>query len=115
MRKKKIPESALQIAALALKGSLPSITKEMLRDALDSRFQPVTSKDQEPDRLVSAVEGARLLGISRRTFDRFANAGCIHRVRLTQGHYRKDGREIGGSVRFRLSEVQRIVSNGIIA
>ena len=112
MRKARIPESALQIAALALKESVPELTKEMLRDALDGRLLS-KQKEQGPDRLVSAVEGARLLGISRRTFDRLANAGCIHRVRLTQGHFRKDGREIGGSVRFRLSEVQRIVAGSL--
>ena len=115
MRRTRIPESALQIAALALKDSLPDLTKEMLREALDCRLQPVVGKENGPDRLVSAVEGARMLGVSRRTFDRMANVGCIHRIRLTQGHYRRDGREIGGSVRFRLSDVQKIVVNGIIA
>lgn len=115
MRRTRIPESALQIAALALKDSLPDLTKEMLREALDCRLQPVVGKDTGPDRLVSAVEGARLLGVSRRTFDRLANAGNIHRVRLTQGHYRKDGREIGGSVRFRLSDVERIVADDMDA
>ena len=114
MRKRRIPDSALQIAALALRDALPSLTKETLRDALNNQLRtPSGEGATEPDRLVSASEGARMLGVSRRTFDRLANIGRIHRVRLTQGHRRGDGREIGGSVRFRLSDVQRIVVNGL--
>jgi len=114
MRKTKIPDSALQIAALVLNGSLPNLTKETLREVLAHALVP-KGVDSEPDRLVSAPEGAKMLGVSRRTFDRLANIGRIQRVRLTQGHLRGDGREIGGSVRFRLSDVQKIVVNGIIA
>jgi predicted DNA-binding transcriptional regulator AlpA len=102
---RKLSDNAVAIATMALGPHFAGLTPEVLKTALS--LVQTGAKEPAPDRLISAVEGARLLGISRRTFDRLGNDGPLTRVRITPAHTRKDGREIGGLVRFRLSDVQK--------
>ncbi len=51
--------------------------------------------------LVSKADAARLLGLSERMIDKFAEAGELRRVRLGKR----------GGVRFKVSELERIVED----
>lgn len=103
----RIPDNVIAIAVMALIQYFPELTPDRLNMALASLHTETTQAEQ--DRLVSAIDGAKLLGVSRRTFDRLSVARKISKVVITQPHLRADGREVGGSVRFRLSDVKAII------
>ncbi|MHB1433604.1 MAG: helix-turn-helix domain-containing protein [Streptosporangiaceae bacterium] len=56
--------------------------------------------DAVPDRLITAAEAARRLGVSARTVDRLAERGDLERVKVL------------GATRFRASDVAAIVAHG---
>lgn len=112
-RPKRISESALQVAALALKESLPELTAASLREILERKVSPAASSpvDLDPDRLCPPREAERILSVTRRTLFTWSRLGRLHPVTLVPGHRRSiDDRRIGGRIGFRLSELQRIVN-----
>ena len=114
-RPKRISESALQVAALALKESLPDLTPDMLREALEEKAKSASAKkitvESGPDRLCRPSEAEKILSVTRRTLFTWSKQGRLHPVTLAPGHRRRlDNRCIGGRIGFRLSELQRIVS-----
>lgn len=114
-RQKRISESALQVAALALKESFPDLTPDALRDALEQKAKSASAAsvaaELGPDRLCRPSEAEKILSVTRRTLFAWSKQGRLHPVTLVPGHRRNlDGRRIGGRIGFRLSELQRIVS-----
>jgi len=71
--------------------------------------------DGKPDRFVTRNEAAALMAICPHTVDAMAAAGKLKKVILTPSWKTKTGKRLGGSVRFRLSDVQSIIQNGISA
>lgn len=114
-RKRRISESALQVAALALRESFPDLTPGALRDALERTTEPrsVTKPAwaDAPDRLCPPREAEKILSVTRRTLFTWAKQGRLHPVTLVPGHRRSiDDRRIGGRIGFRLSALKRIVN-----
>lgn len=112
-RKRHISESALQVAALALKESLPELTPARLREVLEQKTSPAVSSPAEsgPDRLCPPREAEKILSVTRRTLFTWSKTGRLHPVTLVPGHLRSiDDRRIGGRIGFRLSELQGIVN-----
>jgi len=63
--------------------------------------QPALAEGARFDRLISKSEAAKLLAVSTRTIDRLCARDLIEKL------------YVGGSVRFRLSDVVGIVQHGI--
>lgn len=62
---------------------------------------PESAKAAFTDRLITKDTAARLLSVSTRTLDRLCSKNLIEKL------------HVGGSVRFRLSDVQKIIQRGI--
>jgi excisionase family DNA binding protein len=63
--------------------------------------QPEQTEAAKLDRLISKSEAAKVLAVSTRTIDRLCARDLIPKL------------HVGGSVRFRLSDVIGIVQNGV--
>ena len=65
--------------------------------------QPQFSSGQitDTDRLITKAVAARLLSVSTRTLDRLCSKDLIQKL------------HVGGSVRFRMSDVQKIIQQGV--
>jgi len=108
MGKQSIPASSIAIAHMALKEAVPGLTPESLEEAV--RFVQSKGKLQDNGGLLKGKDAAKLLAVSRRSFDRLVASGRVEKVVITPPHARKDGREIGGCTRYRVSDLQAFIN-----
>ncbi|OGV56650.1 MAG: hypothetical protein A2X49_08705 [Lentisphaerae bacterium GWF2_52_8] len=114
---KTLPKHALELAVMALAPHLrgAGLTPEDLQKALDTiRAKPVHSHPslEMEDRLITPKEAAKLIGVSRRTIDSYAAEGRLTKIRLSHGgqaFVHGCLKEVGGAVRFRVSEVKKLM------
>jgi len=106
---------ALEIAAMSLKSIYPAATPEGIEKMFKNNegMSKKTARQKQEDRLLRIKEAAEMLSVSPQTLGRYARNKRLNKVELTPGHPRNDGRIIGGAIRYKLSEIQRLITGGL--